>query len=46
MEQIGIVDYKTLEYIEVELGRYVNGLWQEDIVAEVLAKASAGEVGF
>lgn len=30
----------------MELGGYVNGVWQEDIVAEAITKLSAGQVSF
>ncbi|KAL5535567.1 hypothetical protein ACEPAF_3661 [Sanghuangporus sanghuang] len=43
-ERIGTIDYSGLEYLEVELERYVNGVWQEDIVAEAITKLSAGQV--
>ncbi|EJD03914.1 uncharacterized protein FOMMEDRAFT_167218 [Fomitiporia mediterranea MF3/22] len=43
--RIGTVDYSVLEYFEIDLAGYVNGLWQEDIVAEAIARVSAGQAG-
>ncbi|KAL5495217.1 hypothetical protein ACEPAI_680 [Sanghuangporus weigelae] len=44
VERIGTIDDSGLEYLEVELERYGNGVWQEDIVAEAITKLSAGQV--
>ncbi|KAI5124653.1 hypothetical protein M0805_004261 [Coniferiporia weirii] len=44
LETIGMVDYGDVEYSPVGSDGYVNGLWQEDIVAETIKQVREGQV--